>query len=146
MKPNDVAAHPTDVHVGQRIRDRRKQLGMSQERLARSLGLTFQQIQKYEKGVNRVNASKLWDAATSLKAKSEISFRASTARINLGPTRRRSLGRPLRQLLAVRYGPELARDFPRLRASRILKVSANLVTKLAAPVEREGPPGSADGG
>ena len=48
-----------DVHVGSRIRERRLQLEMSQERLADGLGLTFQQVQKYEKGANRVGASRL---------------------------------------------------------------------------------------
>jgi transcriptional regulator with XRE-family HTH domain len=49
----------TDVHVGSQIRTRRQELGMSQEKLADGLGLTFQQVQKYEKGTNRVGASRL---------------------------------------------------------------------------------------
>ncbi len=52
--------NPVDVHVGKRIRERRLSLGMSQEKLGDYLGLTFQQIQKYEKGTNRISASKLW--------------------------------------------------------------------------------------
>ena len=55
--------NPVDVHVGTRVRLRRKQLGVSQERLAEALGLTFQQVQKYERGANRISASKLWDTA-----------------------------------------------------------------------------------
>ena len=51
---------PVDVHVGKRIRERRVTLGMSQEALGDYLGLTFQQIQKYERGANRISASKLW--------------------------------------------------------------------------------------
>jgi transcriptional regulator with XRE-family HTH domain len=57
---------PIDVHVGARIRLRRTLLGMSQERLGESLGLTFQQIQKYERGVNRVGASRLFDLSRVL--------------------------------------------------------------------------------
>jgi transcriptional regulator with XRE-family HTH domain len=57
---------PIDVHVGGRIRLRRTLLGMSQERLGESLGLTFQQIQKYERGVNRVGASRLFDLSRVL--------------------------------------------------------------------------------
>ena len=53
--------NPIDVHVGQRIRQRRTLLGMSQERLAESIGLTFQQVQKYERGSNRVGSSRLFD-------------------------------------------------------------------------------------
>jgi transcriptional regulator with XRE-family HTH domain len=51
--------HPTDKHVGNRVRMRRLLLGMSQEKLADQLGLTFQQVQKYEKGTNRISASRL---------------------------------------------------------------------------------------
>ncbi len=53
--------NPIDIHVGKRIRIRRNLLGWSQEKLGDLLGLTFQQIQKYEKGLNRVSASRLWD-------------------------------------------------------------------------------------
>ena len=65
-------ASPIDVHVGSRIRLRRTLLGMSQERLGDSLGLTFQQVQKYERGVNRVSASRLFDLARVLEV--PISF------------------------------------------------------------------------
>jgi transcriptional regulator with XRE-family HTH domain len=57
---------PIDVHVGGRIRLRRTLLGMSQERLGEALGLTFQQVQKYERGTNRVSASRLFDLARVL--------------------------------------------------------------------------------
>lgn len=60
--------NPIDVHVGNRIRLRRTLLGMSQERLASLLGLTFQQVQKYERGMNRVGASRLWDISKVLEA------------------------------------------------------------------------------
>lgn len=57
---------PIDVHVGTRVRLRRTLLGLSQERLGEALGLTFQQIQKYERGVNRIGASRLFDLARVL--------------------------------------------------------------------------------
>ncbi len=57
---------PVDVHVGARIRLRRTLMGMSQERLGDALGLTFQQVQKYERGVNRVGASRLFDLSRVL--------------------------------------------------------------------------------
>ena len=59
-------ASPIDVHVGTRVRLRRTLLGMSQEKLGEALGLTFQQIQKYERGVNRIGASRLFDLARVL--------------------------------------------------------------------------------
>ena len=58
-KENKKKPNPTDIHVGSRIRLRRNMLGMSQEKLGENLGITFQQIQKYEKGTNRVGASRL---------------------------------------------------------------------------------------
>ena len=64
--------HPVDVHVGKRIRHRRWLVGMTQQQLAESVGIKFQQIQKYETGANRVSASRLWDIADSLEV--EISF------------------------------------------------------------------------
>lgn len=59
INENKKKPNPTDVHVGGRIRMRRNMMGMSQEKLGESLGITFQQIQKYEKGTNRVGASRL---------------------------------------------------------------------------------------
>ncbi|WP_246423461.1 helix-turn-helix domain-containing protein [Roseospira goensis] len=60
-KPN-----PVDVHVGGRVRLRRTLLGLSQERLGEAIGLTFQQVQKYERGANRIGASRLWDLSRVL--------------------------------------------------------------------------------
>jgi transcriptional regulator with XRE-family HTH domain len=57
---------PIDIHVGSRMRMRRMALGMSQEKLAKALGLTFQQVQKYEKGANRMGSSRLQQAADVL--------------------------------------------------------------------------------
>ena len=61
MKPN-----PVDVHVGQRLRQRRVLVGLSQEKLARMVGITFQQVQKYERGANRIVASRLHELAQVL--------------------------------------------------------------------------------
>ncbi|MBC7156162.1 MAG: helix-turn-helix transcriptional regulator [Rhodobacteraceae bacterium] len=58
--------HPVDAHVGKRIRHRRWMIGMTQQQLADKVGIKFQQIQKYETGMNRVSASRLWDIARSL--------------------------------------------------------------------------------
>ena len=66
MIENKKKPNPIDIHVGSRVRLRRNMLGMSQEKLGESLGITFQQIQKYEKGTNRVGASRLQAIATIL--------------------------------------------------------------------------------
>src|ERR1051325_9669588 len=66
MIENKKKPNPIDIHVGSRIRLRRTMLGMSQEKLGESLGITFQQIQKYEKGTNRVGASRLQNISSIL--------------------------------------------------------------------------------
>jgi len=68
-KPN-----PVDAHVGSRVRLRRMLLGMSQERLGESMGLTFQQVQKYEKGVNRIGASRLFQISKILDVPVQFFF------------------------------------------------------------------------
>lgn len=65
---NQRAANSVDVHVGSRVRLRRLELGLSQERLAEQLGITFQQVQKYERGTNRIGASRLHQIAIVLEA------------------------------------------------------------------------------
>lgn len=67
IKKQDKGPHPVDVHVGSKIRQRRTMLGVSQEKLADSLELTFQQIQKYETGRNRVSASRLYQIGEILE-------------------------------------------------------------------------------
>ena len=64
--------HPVDVHVGQRVRQRRWMVGMTQQQLGNKVGIKFQQIQKYETGSNRVSASRLWEIAAAQSA--PISF------------------------------------------------------------------------
>lgn len=71
---SDAEPNPVDVHVGNRIRLRRTLLGFSQQYMARKLGLTFQQIQKYEKGCNRVGASRLWDISRVLGVSMDFFF------------------------------------------------------------------------
>ncbi|MBY6201093.1 helix-turn-helix domain-containing protein [Maritalea mobilis] len=66
MKKESVVKHPVDVHVGKRVRHRRWMVGMTQQQLAEKVGIKFQQIQKYETGMNRVSASRLWDIAEAL--------------------------------------------------------------------------------
>lgn len=66
--------HRIDVHVGGRVRLRRMMLGLSQERLGEKLGLTFQQIQKYEKGANRIGASRLYDISQVLSVPVQFFF------------------------------------------------------------------------
>lgn len=66
--------HYADQHVGNRLRLRRQVMGYSQEKLAEALGITFQQVQKYESGANRISASRLWDAAKELECTTSYFF------------------------------------------------------------------------
>lgn len=59
-------AHPIDIHVGRRLRQRRRLLGLTQEKLAHAVNIRFQQIQKYESGANRISASRLWSLSKAL--------------------------------------------------------------------------------
>lgn len=66
--------HPVDVHVGARLRQRRTLLGMSQGKLGEAIGLTFQQVQKYERGANRIGSSRLYELSRILDVKVEYFF------------------------------------------------------------------------
>src|SRR5690348_17506917 len=76
------APNPTDKHVGSRVRMRRMMLGMSQEKLGDSLGLTFQQIQKYEKGTNRIGASRLQQISHILQVPVAFFLDRKSTRLN----------------------------------------------------------------
>lgn len=106
---------PIDVSVGLTMRKRRKAIGMSQEQLADKLGLTFQQIQKYERGANRVSASKLYEAARALRLPISHFF------ANLpDPTEDGAEVLPGDQpdaflaMAGMPYGPAIAADFNRI--------------------------------
>jgi transcriptional regulator with XRE-family HTH domain len=66
--------NPTDVHVGSRVRLRRNMMGLSQEKLGEALNLTFQQVQKYERGANRIGASRLWELSRILDVPVQFFF------------------------------------------------------------------------
>jgi transcriptional regulator with XRE-family HTH domain len=78
--------HPVDVHVGKRIRHRRWMIGMTQQQLADKVGIKFQQIQKYETGMNRVSASRLWDISEALETSIAFYFEGLSGHIEASPT------------------------------------------------------------
>ncbi len=77
-KPKTKRPNPIDVHVGSRLRMRRMMLGMSQVKLGEAFGVTFQQVQKYEKGVNRMGSSRLQQAANILGVTVPFFFEGAT--------------------------------------------------------------------
>src|ERR1700676_4949927 len=78
------SANPTDTHVGKRVRMRRMMLGMSQEKLGDALGLTFQQVQKYEKGTNRIGASRLQQISQILQVPVSFFFEGAPNAVTIG--------------------------------------------------------------
>lgn len=109
---------PIDLHVGRAIRARRKLLGISQQALAEAIGLTFQQVQKYERGTNRVSASKLWDIAHTLKAGVVDFFPASAEQLGTDAIADLEVVANLPFVLAVsRLGPSKRRAVEKLVAA-----------------------------
>ncbi len=131
--------NPVDVHVGSRVRLRRMLLGMSQERLGEQLGLTFQQIQKYEKGINRIGASRLFDLSQVLGVPVQFFYdEAPTAGAPAGAAEglaERPSESYIVDFLASRDGLELNKAFIRISDPRIRRAVVELVRALAGDQE-----------
>lgn len=117
--------HPVDRHVGLRIRMRRKELNISQEKLAESLGLTFQQVQKYERAANRVSASKLFEIARALDTSVAYFYEGLVAADELEVRTAPNL--ESHAFLLTAEGAELATLFPKLGRSRVRRKVLELV-------------------
>ncbi|WP_374575003.1 helix-turn-helix domain-containing protein [Phenylobacterium sp.] len=122
--------NPIDRHVGLRIRLRRRELGVSQERLADSIGLTFQQIQKYERAANRVSASKLWEMAKALRT-SITYFYEGLGDPVAAPSEPEAEGGDVQEFLMTPEGMELAALFPQIRRARVRRRLLDLVRAMA---------------
>lgn len=131
MEDAGNAPHPIDLHVGGRVRMRRKFLGMSQEDLAKSIGLTFQQVQKYERGTNRISSSKLWDIGLSLKAPVEYFFEGYGENEAVEGISDSDSESYVHGFLMTTEGIELAEAFPRIKAPRLRRKLLDLVRTLA---------------
>jgi transcriptional regulator with XRE-family HTH domain len=126
---NGAGPHPVDRHVGLHIRMRRKALGISQEKLAESLGLTFQQVQKYERGANRVSASKLWEIARALKT--NVAYFYEGLEEEMEGVSRGFMGANAQEFLLTPEGLELAAIFPRVRRPGLRRKVLDLVRAMA---------------
>ena len=119
IRPADgKGPHPFDLHVGARLRLRRRQLGMSQDTLARAVDITFQQVQKYERGTTRISASRLYDMAQVLGV--SIAFLCQGFEDGGGG-----------DFLGSAEGTELAASFVRVRSSKQRQRIVDLVRILA---------------
>jgi len=135
---------PIDVHVGSRIRLRRTLLGMSQERLGEALGLTFQQVQKYERGVNRVGASRLFDLARVLDVPISFFFDDLSDANSLATSGRRAVGFEQSQdgftdeTLNRRETLELVRAYYRISDPAVRKRVFDLIKSMGPAATTEG--------
>jgi len=115
--PTETSPHYVDLHVGARLRLRRKGLGLSQTTLADAVGLTFQQLQKYERGANRISASKLHGMAAVLNSSVGWFFEGLPDPVEpesvLAQDAER-IARVTQAFLMSPEGVELARNFPTL--------------------------------
>jgi transcriptional regulator with XRE-family HTH domain len=127
--------NPIDVHVGSRVRFRRMLLGMSQEKLGEKLGLTFQQIQKYEKGINRIGASRLFDLAHVLGVPVQFFYEEAPAGIEPHSLNESVAGKPAEnaivEFLRSRDGLELNKAFVRIADVKARRAIVELVRSLA---------------
>jgi transcriptional regulator with XRE-family HTH domain len=131
--PEARSPNPVDLHVGARIRMRRRMQGISQERLADALGLTFQQVQKYERGANRVSASKLYEIASALKAPIAYFFDGLSDPAGENPSEGHDGGneQTVHAFLMTTEGLELARSFTRIGRGRVRRRCLELIRALA---------------
>ncbi|MEL7463597.1 MAG: helix-turn-helix transcriptional regulator [Pseudomonadota bacterium] len=121
------APNPIDVHVGARVRLRRLNLGMSQEKLGEKLGLTFQQVQKYEKGSNRIGASRLYAISQILETPITYFFEGLERNVDEESGDEPSLS----DFLATPEAIELNRSFARIQNTATRKRLTDLVKSVA---------------
>lgn len=137
-KPN-----PVDIHVGGRVRFRRMLLGMSQERLGERLGLTFQQVQKYEKGINRIGASRLYDLAHVLGVPVQFfydeapgAYDHTTGTRDVPGMADQQTESQITEFLNTRDGLELNRAFVRITDPKVRRSIVDLVRSLGSNDDR----------
>ena len=130
MPEPDAAPHAVDIHVGERVRQRRRMLGLSQETLAKEIGLTFQQVQKYERGSNRISCSKLFEISRVLKVPVDFFFHGLPG--DDGEEFSDSASeRTILSFLATAEGVELAKFFPQIQNPKWRRKITELVVTLS---------------
>ena len=127
------APNPVDKYVGSRVRMRRIMLGMSQEKLGEALGLTFQQIQKYEKGTNRVGASRIQQIAEILQVPVSFLFEGGpTGLAKADGSSEAASHSYVSDFLATTEGLSLTRAFTRISDAKLRRSIVDLVEQIAA--------------
>ena len=127
--------HPVDIYVGKKLRQRREIRGMPQKELARRLGISFQQVQKYESGANRVSASKLWETCTILDVEPDYFFEGLSRHAS-GREHTRAAAQEAQdaydvQLPNARQVLDLNQNFQHIRDAKVRRQLVQLVKALA---------------
>lgn len=128
------APNPIDKHVGSRVRMRRMMLGMSQEKLGNNLGLTFQQVQKYEKGTNRIGASRLQQISHILQVPVSFFFEGAptiSASVRTDGMSEAPSPAYVSDFLATSDGLALTKAFMRISDSKLRRRIVDLVEQIA---------------
>ena len=126
--------NPIDIQVGNRVRIRRMLIGMSQERLGDLLGLTFQQVQKYEKGVNRIGAGRLFEVSRILNVPVDFFYEGVNA-IPAGASEAESA--PVMEFVSSGEGLQLSLAFMKIKDTKVRKRVLDLVKSLAEEEEQK---------
>jgi transcriptional regulator with XRE-family HTH domain len=121
-------ANPIDIQVGNRVRIRRMLIGMSQERLGGLLGLTFQQVQKYEKGVNRIGAGRLFEVSRILNVPVDFFYEGVN---DAAPGANELEGAPVMDFISSGEGLQLSLAFMKIKDVKVRKRVLDLVKSLA---------------
>ncbi|MHB2266676.1 helix-turn-helix domain-containing protein [Aliihoeflea sp. PC F10.4] len=136
MTPNKKKPNPIDIHVGSRIRLRRNMLAMSQEKLGEMLGITFQQIQKYEKGTNRVGASRLQAISSHLNVPVAYFFEDAPGQdATTGGFAEDDGPSYVSDFLSSSEGVQLTRSFLKIKDQKVRRRIIDLVKTLASEEE-----------
>lgn len=139
MIENKKKPNPIDIHVGSRVRLRRTMLGMSQEKLGEALGITFQQIQKYEKGTNRVGASRLQAISNILNVPVSFFFEDAPGEspTSMSGMAEASSSNYVVDFLSSSEGLQLNRAFVKISDPKVRRKLVDLVKALAADQDSE---------
>src|SRR5882757_9276777 len=121
-------ANPIDIQVGNRVRIRRMLIGMSQERLGDLLGLTFQQVQKYEKGVNRIGAGRLFEVSRILNVPVDFFYEGVS---DAASGANEVDGAPVMDFVSSGEGLQLSLAFMKIKDAKVRKRVLDLVKSLA---------------
>lgn len=141
----DGSPHPVDLHVGRRMRLRRNLLGISQETLAHKVGLTFQQVQKYERGLNRISSSRLFDISKVLNVRVSYFFDEMDEDVSAGSPLSLSLGDGSRKTADDAVADPMLREeaitlvnaFNKIKNPRLHRLIYHLVLTMGSNAERD---------